>query len=376
MTGIYISPDFRMGAIAGQVPKLDPALEMSPFAPRNEVIRIVDRDDVVLSVDAVAQNLGLPADQEVLVRGVVERALTASNELTFRQELMTSLIEGRVEGGQRRAILARAVALYRGTRPAPEPEPVARITVRRRQRQRLGPVVLSGRSEGDPEVEKGGNGIGAHLRAAVRKLIADAGPTGLPSTKLAEYVRKHSSQSVTQVLREIGVEVHNHRIFLKEMSKSEPEQMPRGAAQGGGADDPRSDPVGARKVWNKRIVEKQPDGKWHVVGHVAGLEDPKAVPQLDPQMLTREQLAHLLQQLIRVHQARHGGSGVEKADRLPGGRADGRRPESFAPDALAEGTRVEREHTDDPEVAREIAMDHLTEDPDYYRKLRQVESGK
>jgi hypothetical protein len=27
------------------------------------------------------------------------------------------------------------------------------------------------------------------------------------------------------------------------------------------------------------------------------------------------------------------------------------------------------EHTDDEEIAREIAMDHLTEDPKYYTKL-------
>ena len=31
------------------------------------------------------------------------------------------------------------------------------------------------------------------------------------------------------------------------------------------------------------------------------------------------------------------------------------------------------EHTDDPDLAREIAMDHLTEDPDYYTKLEKVE---
>lgn len=37
------------------------------------------------------------------------------------------------------------------------------------------------------------------------------------------------------------------------------------------------------------------------------------------------------------------------------------------------GTEVEMEHTDDRRKAREIAMDHLVEDPKYYSKLKQVE---
>ena len=36
---------------------------------------------------------------------------------------------------------------------------------------------------------------------------------------------------------------------------------------------------------------------------------------------------------------------------------------------LVVGIQVEKEHTDDPEEARKIAMDHLKEDPHYYRKL-------
>jgi hypothetical protein len=55
-----------------------------------------------------------------------------------------------------------------------------------------------------------------------------------------------------------------------------------------------------------------------------------------------------------------------KYDQLHGGAADAKRPEDFDPDALAIGTQHELEHTDDPELAREIAMDHLTEDPHYY----------
>ena len=54
---------------------------------------------------------------------------------------------------------------------------------------------------------------------------------------------------------------------------------------------------------------------------------------------------------------------------IPGGRAAGRIPSSFNTEKLTQGTRVEMEHTSDPEIAREIAMDHLMEDPRYYEKL-------
>lgn len=40
---------------------------------------------------------------------------------------------------------------------------------------------------------------------------------------------------------------------------------------------------------------------------------------------------------------------------------------------LVRGIQVEKEHTSDPEVAREIALDHLGERPDYYIRLEKVE---
>jgi len=36
------------------------------------------------------------------------------------------------------------------------------------------------------------------------------------------------------------------------------------------------------------------------------------------------------------------------------------------------GEEVEMEHTDDPEIAGEIALDHLSEDLEYYIKLYQA----
>lgn len=54
---------------------------------------------------------------------------------------------------------------------------------------------------------------------------------------------------------------------------------------------------------------------------------------------------------------------------LSGGLADKAAPSDFKPHELALGVQVEMEHTNDPAVAQEIAMDHLIEDPEYYTKL-------
>lgn len=60
-------------------------------------------------------------------------------------------------------------------------------------------------------------------------------------------------------------------------------------------------------------------------------------------------------------------------DQIPGGLADKKKESDFDADKLKEGIKVEMEHTSDPEIAKEIAMDHLTEDPEYYQKLKTIE---
>lgn len=67
--------------------------------------------------------------------------------------------------------------------------------------------------------------------------------------------------------------------------------------------------------------------------------------------------------------------GMMAEDQIPGGLADDKDSDDFCPIALEEGMKVEEEHTDDPDIAREIAMDHLTEDPHYYKKLKAIEAS-
>lgn len=65
-----------------------------------------------------------------------------------------------------------------------------------------------------------------------------------------------------------------------------------------------------------------------------------------------------------------------RKDMIPGGLADKRQPNDFNSKALKKGLKVELEHTRDPNIALEIAMDHLAEDPAYYDKLAKMEKGE
>ena len=67
------------------------------------------------------------------------------------------------------------------------------------------------------------------------------------------------------------------------------------------------------------------------------------------------------------------GKSMKKKDEIEGGLADNEKSSSFDPEQLDAGIRVELEHTTDKSIAKEIAMDHLSEDPDYYKKLKTIE---
>jgi len=62
----------------------------------------------------------------------------------------------------------------------------------------------------------------------------------------------------------------------------------------------------------------------------------------------------------------------ETPDIVPGGKADKKEDKDFDKKQLADGLKVELEHTNNIDLAKEIAKDHLTEDPDYYKKLKTI----
>ena len=62
-------------------------------------------------------------------------------------------------------------------------------------------------------------------------------------------------------------------------------------------------------------------------------------------------------------------------DLLHGGKADNATDTAFSAAALAQGKRHEREHTDNDQIAKEIAKDHLQEDTLYYKKIEKIEKS-
>jgi hypothetical protein len=62
-------------------------------------------------------------------------------------------------------------------------------------------------------------------------------------------------------------------------------------------------------------------------------------------------------------------SDLKRLDKLPGGIGDNTPTHEVDPVQLSIGIQIEMEHTNDLKIAQSIAMDHLTEDPEYYTKL-------
>ena len=76
----------------------------------------------------------------------------------------------------------------------------------------------------------------------------------------------------------------------------------------------------------------------------------------------------MFQQFWKIYESAE----IERS-RLKGGKGDLLSPEEVNPRELQKGIQHEMEHTNDPDVAEEIALDHLAEDPLYYTHLDKME---
>jgi hypothetical protein len=74
----------------------------------------------------------------------------------------------------------------------------------------------------------------------------------------------------------------------------------------------------------------------------------------------------------KFHVTKNGVIKKNPYNRIPSGLSQYKQPKDFDQAQLRAGMKVEMEHTSDSRIAKEIAMDHLTEDKEYYIKLKKV----
>jgi len=65
-----------------------------------------------------------------------------------------------------------------------------------------------------------------------------------------------------------------------------------------------------------------------------------------------------------------------EGDQISGGLSDSKPDDQFDLEQIEKGVKIEMEHTNDKDKAREIAKDHLVENADYYKKLDIMEKSE
>lgn len=106
---------------------------------------------------------------------------------------------------------------------------------------------------------------------------------------------------------------------------------------------------------------------------------PKAEPQVQEEQLPTWQKQPWYQQQQQymepatAHRETNMNWFKKISKNIPGGLADKNKPEDFDPKQIEHGIKVEMEHTKNKELAKDIAMDHLKEFPNYYTELDKME---
>lgn len=117
-----------------------------------------------------------------------------------------------------------------------------------------------------------------------------------------------------------------------------------------------------------RLVQKYREDKDRKEWALLESDGPKVLKWFGTKKPSEEQVQ---KEEARIQYFKH--KGAKYVDKIPGGLADKGPPKGVDPKQVEKGIKVELEHTDDKDLAREIAYDHLTEDPKYYDKLETIE---
>jgi hypothetical protein len=320
----------RANRIPGQVPRLDAQLDaMFVLTPQVHIAESLDAPRPILRAEMVAGDLGLPDHVERnITQFVKHEAPIAGNEVAFRRSVMMSLFEQRLDPTARRMVLSRALNYYRNTTssstsphiPSYVIEPLQRAAAPRGGRYHRRVPKPGGGYEyiyDEHEYKKrpdahldGKEAQHNYLKDSVRKLIGDE---GCHVTALADHVKRHGSKAVGDAVRaHADLELVDGHLRPKKKDTAKAQRtadiefviekaglVPLAPASGNShvtqGISPKALPPGAKRIWHNRIVQKQADEKWHVVGHVAGLEESKRKPQdLKPHEIHPDHLKELI----------------------------------------------------------------------------------
>lgn len=131
-----------------------------------------------------------------------------------------------------------------------------------------------------------------------------------------------------------------------------------------------------KHTWGKRISHFEAPGFkdkfWNFLSRMVGGQPHQAF-DVTGQFFKKQRGRMQTQYSRKPPTVMRGAKLGNHKDQLPGGLADKKKPEDFDKKQLGKGTKVELEHVNNRSLAREIAMDHLVEDPKYYDKLEKIE---
>jgi len=121
------------------------------------------------------------------------------------------------------------------------------------------------------------------------------------------------------------------------------------------------------------VVKDQDNSLFDCIQKIKKLADPghSFDGVLDPDGDNPEQIgfdgdgSFFIKSITRTNGDKTEYAGIGKHNDIP--------DEEFDSGQLAMGIEVEKEHTDNEDIAKAIAKDHLSEMPDYYTKLKQME---
>lgn len=185
------------------------------------------------------------------------------------------------------------------------------------------------------------------------ELLLSKGTQGVLYTSLLAKLGSNGSRSENKGLSEAQIDIFStkeapqYKDFVKAISDEETWAKARGYKASGDKDQ-LIDYIQSVRQRNPKLASDIYDSLYPKEGRqdteLAGVETPKFEKARDLKM-----------------------------NELPGGKAKDKKPSDFDPKSLKAGIAVESEHTTDPKKAEEIAMDHLAEDPDYYKDWKAKE---